>query len=220
LGVRTALLTTFLGVLASHLAAEVEIRQSGDRVSLMAVSAPAAEILDRLARHTGMRIVYDAQPPRQLITTRLEQRTAAEAVLGIMEGLGLNYALVMDSAGTQVEQLLILGPAGVTPQGSGTQAAAAPPRHRPESTELQVDEQDDGSSEEGGDEEEEAAAVQAAPTADNPAAAAIPVAPPPDYPSSSFTPRLPPPPAPAPASASPAAAGGATPAPQPSPTPR
>jgi hypothetical protein len=218
MGVRTVVLTTFLGVLASHLAAEVEIRQSGDRVSLTAVSAPAAEILDRLARQTGMRIVYDAQPPRQLITTRLEQRTAAEAVLGIMEGLGLNYALVMDSAGTQVEQLLILGPAGVTPQGSGTQAAAAPPRRRTEPAELQVDEQDDGFSEEG-DEEEDAAAVQAAPAADNPAAAAVPVAPPPDYPSSSFTPRLPPPPAPAPAAANPAAAG-ATPAPQPSPPPR
>ena len=218
MGVRSILVVACLGALASPLAGEVEIRQSGDRVSLMAVSAPAAEILERLARQTGMRIVYDAQPPRQLITARLEQRTTAEAVLGIMEGLGLNYALVMDSAGTQVDQLLILGPVAAAP--STATAVPAPKHHaepRPDPAELQVDLEEEERAMQEVDEEEEPAA-QTTPAADGPAPTVVPAAPPPDYPSSAFTPRLPPPPTPAPVN--PAAVGGATPTPQPSPNPR
>lgn len=219
MGVRSILLAACLGVLASPLAGEVEIRQSGDRVSLLAVSAPAAEILERLARQTGMRIVYDAQPPRQLITTRLEQRTTAEAVLGIMEGLGLNYALVMDSAGTQVDQLLILGPVNAAPSTTTAHSAVSAPRRRAEHAEpdsLEVDMEEDTLTQE--EDEEEEVPAQAAPAADSPAPIVVPAAPPPDYPSSAFTPRLPPPPTPAPVN--PAAVGGATPTPQPSPNPR
>lgn len=93
----------------SPLCAEVEIRVAGDRVSLHAVSAPVSEILDSLARHTGMRLIYDAPRPRQALSATLENRTPAEAVLSVLEGLGLNYALVMDRSGARVEQLLILG---------------------------------------------------------------------------------------------------------------
>lgn len=215
---RLTLLAASLGLIACPLEAEVEIHQSGDRVSLTAVSAPVAEILDRLARQTGMKVVYDAQPPRQLITARLEQRTTAEAVLGIMEGLGFNYALVMDLAGTHVDQLLILGPVGVAPPAAvgGPAPAPAPPPRRPEPPQLEVDDEADQLAEDEFEEDDESPARETpAPGASAPAG--MPGPPPPDYPSSSFTPKLPTPVAPPPSAQPPG--GGSLPTPQPAPTP-
>ena len=212
---RLSFLAAALGLLACPLQAEVEIQRTGDRVSLSAVSAPVSEILDRLARQTGMKVVYDAQPPRQLITARLDDRTTAEAVVGLMEGLGLNYALVMDVAGTRVDQLLVLGPVGVSaPSAAATRPTPAPPRRQPEPPELEADDQSEEAPEDEFEEELEAD-PDAQPAA--PAPAGPPAPPPPDYPSSSFTPRLPTPAAPPPTTQP---GGGATPRPSPTPNPR
>jgi hypothetical protein len=203
------------GLLACPLEAEVEIQRTGDRVSLSAVSAPVSEILDRLARQTGMKVVYDAQPPRQLVTARLDDRTTAEAVVGLMEGLGLNYALVMDIAGTRVDQLLVLGPVGVSAPSAAaaTRPTPTPPRRQPE-PELEAEDQGEEAAEDEFEEE-----LEADPDAQSaaPAPAGPPAPPPPDYPSSSFTPRLPTPAAPQPTTPS---GGGATPRPSPTPNPR
>src|SRR4029079_18559349 len=68
---------------------------------------------------------------RQLVTATLVGRTPAEAVLGILDGLGLNYALSMDPTGKQVQTLLISGAAPVSsgaPSASPAPAAARPER--------------------------------------------------------------------------------------------
>jgi hypothetical protein len=183
----------------SPLCAEVEIRVAGDRVSLHAVSAPVSEILDRFARQTGMQLTYDAARPRQPLTATLENRTPAEAILSLLEGLGLNYALVMDRSGARVEQLLILGTvAGAAAPARPTPPVAqrATPRVEEQNTFVEEEDEEDTIS----DDVEELEAQEAAqPSPAGPAPSAAP--PPPEYPSSAFSPRLPiptPPPTPSP----------------------
>ncbi len=109
--------------------AEVAIRIAGEEVDVSATAAPLADVLDDLARKTGMEVVYEGSPPRQPVTLALEGRSPAEAVLGILEGQGLNYALIADVTGTQVQKLIVAGPAG-TGTISGSGAPAPPTRGR------------------------------------------------------------------------------------------
>jgi hypothetical protein len=120
-----ALAGLFVGVslLPAPAPAEVVVRVSGDRVDVSATGAPLAEVLDRLAKQTGMRIVYDGPVPRQLVTVSLRERSPAEAVLQLLEGLGLNYVLLGESGGTGVQTLLMAGSAG-----AATPPPASPPQ--------------------------------------------------------------------------------------------
>jgi hypothetical protein len=95
------------------------------QVDVAATAAPLSDVLDRLARQTGMEIVYEGTRPRQLVTLSLAGRSPAEAVASILEGQGLNYALLMDATATRVEKLLVTGQ---TPPGA---RAASRPSHPP-----------------------------------------------------------------------------------------
>jgi hypothetical protein len=101
----------------------ITIREAQGRLDVAAASAPLAEILDRVARQTGMLIVYEGPAPRQLVTLSLVGRSPAEAVTAILEGQGLNYALILDVSATRVEKLLVTGPA---PTGTSRTASSAP----------------------------------------------------------------------------------------------
>jgi hypothetical protein len=125
------LLSAFL---AGPAAAEVTVRvvpaagATAAHVELTARAAPLAEVLDRLGRQIGMKVVYEGATPRQLVTLSLQGRTPAETVLGLLEGQGLNFALVSDPTGTRVETLLV---AGSAPQTPGASSASAPGRSMP-----------------------------------------------------------------------------------------
>ena len=45
-------------------AAEVQVQTNGSLVDLEAKAAPLSEVLDRLARLTGMKLVFDGATPR------------------------------------------------------------------------------------------------------------------------------------------------------------
>jgi hypothetical protein len=133
-------------------AAEVAIRVAGEEVAVSATAAPLADVLDDLARKTGMEVVYEGSPPRHRVTLALEGRSPTEAVLGILEGQGLNYALVADVTGTRVQKLIVAGPAGQgTISGSGSPAPPtrgrrpimAPPTADPEMLEPDFGEGED-----------------------------------------------------------------------------
>src|SRR5688572_17794553 len=96
------------------LQAGVEVTATGDRLDVTAAQAPVSEVLDGLARKTRMKVVYEGPVPRTPVTVELRGRTPAQAVLGVLEGLGLNYALVLDVSGTQVETLMIVGAGALT----------------------------------------------------------------------------------------------------------
>jgi len=118
---RLAFASAALTLLPLAANAEVELRRRGDRLDLVATAVPLADLLQRLARETGMKVVYDGAPPRTLLTVTLLDRTPAELVLGLFEGLGLNYAVSFDRTGTRIDTLLMAGAAG-----SGTTPARAP----------------------------------------------------------------------------------------------
>ena len=96
-------------VFSLPLRAGVEVTATGDRVDVTAAQVPVSEVLDGLARNTRMKVVYEGPVPRTPVTVELRGRTPAQAVLGVLEGLGLNYALVLDVSGTKVETLMIVG---------------------------------------------------------------------------------------------------------------
>jgi len=111
--------------------AEVAVRVSGGHVDLTATAAPLADVLDRLARQTGMKVVYEGAAPRQLVTLSLHGRTPTETVLAVFEGLGVNFALVADPSGSRVHTLMVAGTAASSsPSSAAAGPAASPPAAR------------------------------------------------------------------------------------------
>ena len=122
------------GVLAATLlagsaaGAEINIRVAEGRVDLSTNAAPVADVLERLSKQTGMKVVYEGSPPRQLVSVSLAGRTPAEAVVGLLEGLGLNYMLLGDPSGARVQTLMMGGAAPATPSA---RPVSASPSSRP-----------------------------------------------------------------------------------------
>jgi hypothetical protein len=113
-------------------AAEVTIAVHQGRVDLDARSAPLSDVLDRLARQTAMKVTYEGAPPRTLVTATVAAATPAQAVLSVLEGLGVNYAIQLDRTGSEVRTLLLIaahtGSAGPRPAAG---PAVAVPRVPP-----------------------------------------------------------------------------------------
>ncbi len=125
---KTAILT-LAAVLATRLgAAQTEVRRVGDTLDVRATAAPVAEVLDRIARETGMKVTYDGAPPRARVSVTLSRVTPAQAVLRVLEGQGLNYALRMDPGAVRVETLLMVAGSG---GGMGPGTVAPPTRPIP-----------------------------------------------------------------------------------------
>jgi hypothetical protein len=124
--VRSAGALVALSLLAAPAAAEVSVRVvpasagGAAQVELVARAAPLSEVLDRLGRQIGMKVVYEGGAPRQLVTLSLQGRTPAETVLALLEGQGLNYALAGDPTGAGAQTLLVTG----TAPASGTSASS------------------------------------------------------------------------------------------------
>jgi hypothetical protein len=124
-------------LLAAPVAAEVTVRvvpASGatpSHVELTARAAPLSEVLDRLGRQIGMKVVYEGASPRQLVTLSLQGRSPAETVLGLLEGQGLNFALVSDPTGLRVETLLVTGVAPSSGSSAPTSTASRPTSNSP-----------------------------------------------------------------------------------------
>ncbi|HVO10420.1 MAG TPA: hypothetical protein VMX54_06655 [Vicinamibacteria bacterium] len=118
-----------LWLAAAGASAEVAVQQRGSRVDLVAARVPASEVLDRLARQTGMKVVYEGAPPRQPVTVDIRDRTLADAVAEVLEGLGVNYALITDSSGEHVQTLMLTARAAT---GAAAAGGPTPSRGRPE----------------------------------------------------------------------------------------
>ena len=119
-----------LGLLAALPAsADVQVAVNEGRVDLSATSAPLADVLDRLARQTQMQVTYEGAPPRNLVTASVQALTPAQAVLSVLEGLGLNYALQLDRTGQQVRTLLLVASRGGTAAPKPTAAPESAPPH-------------------------------------------------------------------------------------------
>jgi hypothetical protein len=98
----------------------VEVKVTPAGLDVRASAAPLSEVLDRISRQTGMKVVYEGAPARTPVTAALERPTAAEVVMSLLEGQGMTYALVMDPTGTRVETLMMLGSASGGLSGTAT----------------------------------------------------------------------------------------------------
>jgi hypothetical protein len=114
---------------------EVTVRAVQGKIDITARNAVLADVLDRVAKQTGMVISYEGPPPRQLISLSLRGRAPADVVVQILEGQGLNYALVMDASATRVAKLLVTtAPAPTRAAASQASVKSAPaPVHIPAS---------------------------------------------------------------------------------------
>jgi hypothetical protein len=129
--VRATLILALLGA-ASPAVAEVTVRVSEGKVDVAATAAPLGEVLDRLARQTGMKVVYEGPVPRQPVTLSFQGRTPAQAVLSVFEGLGVNFALVGDPSGAGVHTLIVAGASAVTAASTpASPSRPAPPVRQP-----------------------------------------------------------------------------------------
>ena len=192
-----------LALLAVPVRAEVDVQYKGGRVDVRATAAPLAEVLDRLARATGMKVVQQGVTPTMLLSLSLQGRTPAEAVFGVLEGLGLNYAFVLDSSGNRIETLVLAGASGGRPATATPAPLPAPaPRYVPQPATpppaAGPDEAEEATEEEAADdadpgaEGEEPAAGKAGAAAPPGARGSVLQAPAePVFPSSPFAPRAP-----------------------------
>jgi hypothetical protein len=115
----TLLAAVLVGAIASAAHGEVQIKVHDGRMAIEAKDASVAEILDRLAKQTGMKVIYDGQPPSQRVKVSLTERSPAEAVLGVLEGRGINFAVILNPAGTYVQTLLVSTVANRVPKARG-----------------------------------------------------------------------------------------------------
>jgi hypothetical protein len=105
--------------------ADVKVSLKGGKMDIVATKATVKEILDRVASVTGMKVIYDGPVPVKAITKSVPDRTPANAVLGILEGEGINFAVILSQDGTKVETLLVTGPSKARPAPAGP--AGMPP---------------------------------------------------------------------------------------------
>jgi hypothetical protein len=84
-----------------------EVKIVGGRVHIQATAASVSEVLDRLSRTTGMKIVYEGAPPSDRLTAAIDAPSETEALSRLFEGLGLTYAFKLDVAGRHVETLFV-----------------------------------------------------------------------------------------------------------------
>jgi len=111
MGLRAVVAVLLLAVPA---AAEVTVTPVGERVSVRAVAAPLSDVLEQLARTTGMKVIYEGAAPRLPVTVTIEARTPVQAVLAVLEGQGLNFGLRTDAAGQRVDRLVVAGQAAAS----------------------------------------------------------------------------------------------------------
>jgi hypothetical protein len=193
---RSVFLAAAAALAAGPLGADSSVTVVPNGVTVVATASPVSEVLDRLARQTGMKVTYEGAIPRTLVTTRIQRATPAEAVLALLEGLGLGYALRMDASGSRVESLLMLGGSAAIPART---PAPAPVPMMPEPPVVA----DDGSLDEGLEPTEEPPQFPPPPTEPGQKSEVPTAVPPPPtagYSGSPFAPQPPPviPPSPPP----------------------
>ena len=88
---------------------DLDVRAVGGEVTIHARNLPLSKILDRLSTATGMVLTYEGSRPSTLVTLNVDGMSETEAVLRLMEGLGISYVLRTDASGHHVDLLIVSG---------------------------------------------------------------------------------------------------------------
>ena len=119
---RRMLCCCFALAVAAPARAEVVVKTTGGAIALTSHAAPLSEVLSRLGRHTGMKVVYQGSAPRQRVTVSLTGATPAHIVHDLLAGRRVSYTLAVDGE-TRATTLTVAGP-GLAPPGHAARAAA------------------------------------------------------------------------------------------------
>jgi O-antigen ligase len=103
----------------------VDVRVGADgRVSLSARSAPVRAVLDCLAEHTGMKVVYESGTSHR-VSLSVEDQLLPAVIAKVLEGSGVNYALTTDRTGVKVELLLVSASAAASTRAGGASSSGS-----------------------------------------------------------------------------------------------
>jgi hypothetical protein len=142
--VRWWILASLLSLLALQTArADLDIEAKNGMLTVRARGVPLAQLLDRLSHETGMKLTYDGRRPSQLMTVTIERSSESAALLQILEGLGLNYALEMDATGRRVETLVISESPSPSPLATSNRAPSPTQAFVQQAPEPEVEESTD-----------------------------------------------------------------------------
>ena len=108
--------------------ADLDIRAKDGQLTLRAHTVPLVEVLERLSRETGLKVVYEGRRPSALVTADIEGVSETEALSRLLEGLGVNYAFQADASGHRVELLII---SDNSSPGPSVASSGTPSRGRP-----------------------------------------------------------------------------------------
>ncbi len=106
--------------------ADLDVQAKNGRVTLRVRAVPLVDVLERLSRETGLKLVYEGPRPFQRVTVTIQGMPESEALSQLFEGLGVNYAFHADPGGQRVEMLIIYGASGSSP--SAAARASSPGR--------------------------------------------------------------------------------------------
>lgn len=108
---------------------EPEIRAEGGEVTIRAKNLPLSQILDRLSSATGMELTYEGPRPTTPVTMSEEGISETQAILKLMEGLGVSYVFRTDATGQRVDLLIVSGSGPGTVAPPASRAAASEPQY-------------------------------------------------------------------------------------------
>jgi hypothetical protein len=114
-------------LLLAEPASRIKVDVAAEKVTIDAAAAPMADILDRLAEHTGMKIVYDGPRPRERVSVKIEAPSVAAAVASLLEGHDISSALTFAPNGRDVATLIIVRNRAGTRATPGPSAPGTPP---------------------------------------------------------------------------------------------
>jgi hypothetical protein len=132
--VRSKVFAATLGLMLAAVTArpELDIQVKGFRVDIRAQRVSLQQVLDELSQKTGMKVVYDTEPPQEIVSFDLVGLNLGSAVMQVLNGHGLTYALSMDRTGLRVDTLLL------THGGAGALKAQPPPPPMPEQQQEEI----------------------------------------------------------------------------------
>jgi hypothetical protein len=119
---------------------QIDIRQDQGWLTIRAQAAPLEDVLTRVAAVAGSKVVYGGAPPRGLVSAELRRQAPADAVVALLAGQGVDFAMQLDARGRQIETIFI---AGARDPGAPEAGRAKPSARREvegEPTEPEVDE--------------------------------------------------------------------------------
>jgi hypothetical protein len=89
-------------------AAEVVVTDAEGGIRVEARQDGLTDVLEAFAERTGLEVIYEGPPPNVSVTAAIRDVSSARALVRLLEGRGLNYALVTDMSGMNAVKLLLV----------------------------------------------------------------------------------------------------------------